>query len=83
MNANLPKDKTTESMQVFPLNQAGFNAGSGVFAGARVFHCSADGDVTITWNDDTTGTISCVAGEDFGLYAAKQIEIVSGTFQVA
>jgi len=84
MAGNLPRDETTESMQVFPLNKNGINKGpADVIIGAKVFHCSEDGDVTITWSGATTSTITCVAGDDYGLYQATQIEIVSGLFQVA
>ena len=83
MLANLSKDKTTASIQAFPLNKAGFNVTTGSFNDVRLIHCSEDGDITITWSDDSTGTISCVTGDDFGIYMGKSVEVVSGTFQLA
>ena len=45
-----------------------------------IIHCDADGDLTITWQDDSTTTESFVAGEDRSAGNVKLATIASGTF---
>ena len=80
---NLPKDGTPATIQVFPLSQGKVNITTGSFTDVRIIHCVVDGDVILTWTDDTTDTISCVAGGDFATTYAKSLEVSSGTFHLA
>ena len=53
----------------------------GVFAGAKVVHCVADGSITVTFKSGQTEAVAMVAGEDRTLNSLD-IEITSGTFDV-
>ena len=68
------------AINVLLLQKGLMNLTSGSFQGTTIAHCDADGDITITWDDDTTDTYSMVAGQDVGTYDAKSVEVVSGTF---
>ena len=67
----------------FPLTQNGTNLTSGTFTSTVgvIFQCVSDGDLTITWQDNTPSTVSCIAsGIPYIIENAKQVVITSGTF---
>lgn len=67
----------------FPLTQVGANLTAGTYSdidNETIFLCVLDGDLEVTWADNTTDTVSCIAGNPFILENAKQVTIVSGMF---
>ncbi len=80
---NLAQDGCGTGIQAFPLSEGLVNLTSGVFTGRILAHCSADGDITVTWVTGNTDVMSCVAGDDFTIRNNTSIEITSGTFQLA
>ena len=80
-----------DSGQVFPLRKGLVNKTSGVITDPAteerplLVHCVIDGNLTITWNDDSTSTIAMIEGDDFSLVEVVEVEVVaaSGTFHFA
>ena len=66
----------------FPLSKGKVNLTTGTFGGGA-FLCTVAGDLTITWDDDTTSVVSCLEGNAFNIVSSKSVEITSGTYQVA
>jgi len=58
--------------------------GAGPFKGNLVAHCEADGELEITWDDDTTTTYTMTTGSDVEIRDAqmKEVSVVSGTFTI-
>ena len=67
----------------FPVGKGKVNLTTGTFGGG-VFLCVVDGDLLVTWADDTTDTLSLTAGDAINaVRTAKTVGIVSGTFHIA
>ena len=75
-------DDLNDSIQVFPLKEGGCNLSAGTYAGIRLIHCVADGEIKITWHSGATISVQLIAGDDFGVECSS-IELVSGTFHLA
>ena len=69
-------------LNAFPLGKGMVNLTTGTY-GEGIFYCIEDGDLTITWEDASTDTISCVAGNAFEVHTATSVVITSGTFHKA
>ena len=48
--------------------------------GVGTYLCVTDGSLSITWDDTTTSTVDCVAGNAFRPIDAASITITSGMF---
>lgn len=55
---------------------------TGVFKGINTVECIADGTFEVTWKDNSTETLTMTAGY-VNPIECKQVEILSGTFNVA
>ena len=54
---------------------------TGVIDSAIAIVCHADGDVRVSFPDNSSETVSCVKGESFSL-AYLKVEVLSGSFTV-
>lgn len=43
-----------------------------------IIRCAEDGDITITWQDSGTATVTLTTGQDFGFVGVASIAIDSG-----
>ena len=83
MAPTLQNTEKGEIIQVFPLVQGKVNLTSGDVLTPGLIYCVADGNIVITWRDDSQSTISCSAGDCFSLQNCTKVTISTGTFHVA
>ena len=75
-------DQNRQGIQAMPLVQGQIDVTTGVFTDISVISCVSDGDITITWEDDTTTTKSFIENMDRTV-VCKSVEVDSGTFDLA
>jgi len=80
----LVRDHFSKTIQAFPLVKSLINITSGSTDGVYLFHCIADGSITITWADASTVTVACLAGDDYTVVNGEDgsVEVDSGTFHL-
>jgi hypothetical protein len=70
--------------QCFPLRYGKLNLTSGVYTGANLVHCVADGNIILTFPASATPvTVACVEGNEFSVSTATSVEVSTGTFHIA
>ena len=83
---NLSYSDKTNVMQVMPLKKGLVNLVAGTFK-AKLIYCVTDGNVTITWRDNTTTVVAMVEGNTFTLQGIKNVILntpaSSGKFHLA
>lgn len=79
----LSTDNNSTSVQAMPLIKGRIDLIAGVFTNTQLIHCNTDGDIIITWEDDTTTTKSMTAGSDRTLAGAKSVTVSTGSFDLA
>ena len=69
----------------FSLTKSGTNVTTGTFSGdgSRVFWCRADGNLTVTYQDNSTATVSLEKGDAINFVDAKTVAISTGTYFVS
>jgi len=84
-NTMLTRDASTCAIQAMPLLQGKIDQTSGTFTDVSLIECVADGDITITWADESTTTVSMTSPSHYTCSTATQVEVVasSGTFHLA
>lgn len=76
-------DQSLKGIQAMPLVQGQIAITSGVFTNVSLVSCVEDGDIEITWVDNSTTTVSFVATMDRTIVNCKSVEILSGTFDLS
>ena len=73
------------SIQAMPLRKGKVNLTSGSYK-IKIIYCASDGNITITWDDNTTDEIVLTEGNSFAIDGAKSIELntsaTSGIFHI-
>ena len=73
------------ALPVFSLQPGLLNLTSGIHKAESILHCNLDGAVTLTWT--TPGvpptTVNVLEGQDFAIYEADTVEIISGDFHMS
>jgi len=84
-NTLLARDASACAIQAMPLLQGKIAITSGTFTDVSVVECVSNGDITLTWADETTTTVSLTAPSHHTCSTATQVEVVgsSGTFILA
>ena len=78
-----------DSVQAFPLRKGLVNITTGTITDPstelrpQLVHCVIEGNIVITWPDDSTSAITMVIGDDFSIVAAKAVSVSTGAFHFA
>ena len=71
------------ALPVLSLQKGLINLGAGTYSAESIIHCEDDGDIILTWEDETTDSYSMLAGEDRAIYDVETITINSGIFTMS
>ncbi|MBV5347422.1 hypothetical protein JZU46_04310 [bacterium] len=81
----LSQNGKSGAIQAMPLRKDKINLVSGSYDLSLIF-CVIDGNITITWYDDTTSVVALVEGDSFTIDEAKSVTLnvpaSSGKFHI-
>lgn len=84
-NATLVFSGKDNIIQAMPLVKGLVNLipASGAKSNISIVDCVLDGEITITWDDDTTSDVAFTEGMQKAVSNAKTVAVKSGTFHFA
>ncbi len=81
--SGLEQDQYTNIIQAMPFAEGLIGLTSGSYKSVTLIRCTAVGGLTLTFTSEATAVVTMEAGDDRSVLKGTEVEITSGTFDLA